>query len=275
MTSRTKPIFPFVLIITLVFSFILLFVQCIAGQRDSDISADRVEIPGEEKFVASDEVVIPWRDSGSGCEAGSAHPTPNCLILPNKVASSADILSLYNPDGTLWYRFSLSSKSSDYFYTNTEISFKPFSLIGAFEKYPDGIVLRMIGESEHWYEVEVNEKNRATKFILKSDPMWSKASWGFVFSWSRNVKIDQDQVKLRDKPNGEVIKETADAHFGSFEFEKLDGDWMYVGGIGDIKLPYKRYYGWIRWRNGREILVGSVLNRYKIPETTSVETRNQ
>jgi hypothetical protein len=185
------------------------------------------------------------------------------------VEDRSDILSLYNPDGTLWFRFSVSSKSPDYFYTNTEMDFKPFSLIGAFEKYPDGLVLRLVGESKHWYEVEINEKTRATKFISKSDPMWSRATWDFLFSWSRNIKINQNQVKLRDKPNGEVIKETADAYFGSFWFEKLDGDWMYISGIGSIKFPYETRHGWIRWRKGRDILVGSILNQNKIPEVTA------
>ena len=254
----------FLLFATLALSVILTSVsQIITAQEVA--TDDPIQPPGQEAFVASDSVAIPWRVSDMGCRTGTVYPTQNCRLINNAEFDKADILTLYNLDGTQWYRFSLSSKSPDYFHTNTKMHFKPFALWG-FQDYPHALVLRLIGESDHWYEVEVNEKTRATKYILKSDPMWVKTTWSFLFGWSYNVVVDQNRIKLLDKPDGEVIKETADAFFNKLKFVKLDGDWMYVGGIGSAKWPFTRRYGWIRWRKGRDILVGSRLNGDKIPE---------
>jgi len=80
------------------------------GQEPA-VDPNTIKIPEQEKFVETDEVVVPWRNSGDGCDAESAHPTQNCKVLSNREYDKADTLILYNPDGTLWYRFSVSSKS--------------------------------------------------------------------------------------------------------------------------------------------------------------------
>jgi len=227
-------------------------------------TVNSVPPPSQEQFVVSDNVAIPWRVSDMGCRTGTVYPSQNCRLISNVEFDRADILTIYNLDGTLWYRFSLSSKSPDYFHTK-KMDFEPFASWGI-KGYPFALALRLVGESAHWYLVEINEKTRATKFILKSDPMWFKTTWSFLFSWSFNVVVDQNCIKLLDKPNGEVIKETADAYFTKLKFVKLDGDWMYVGGIGSANWPFTRRYGWIRWRKGRNVLVGSGLNGDKIPE---------
>lgn len=117
----------------------------------------------------------------------------------------------------------------------------------------------MVGESPHWYEVEVNEETRATKFVLKSDPMWAKTKWSYWLAKIRFFKFGDSEPPLRDKPNGEVIEESANLRFYSLKFLKADGDWAYVEGYKS-----KTYRGWIRWRKGRDMLVKDSFNLFNV-----------
>lgn len=108
----------------------------------------------------------------------------------------------------------------------------------------------MVGESTNWYEVEVNEKTRATKFVLKNDPMWAKTTWSYLLAAMRLFRFEKNEQQLRDKPGGNIIKESADLRFYSFKFIKTEGDWAFVEGY-----KTKTYQGWIRWREGRNMLV--------------------
>jgi hypothetical protein len=253
------------LIIMITFFFFLVSGTLLQGQYVDASNRDAVKPPDKEKFVESTEVVIPWRSSDRGCDASAAHPTPDCPIITVDVYKRSDMLTLYNSDGTLWYRFSISPESQDYFLDNTKMAFKPFAPRNTKDILIETVVLRLVGESGHWYKVEVNEKTQDTKFILKSDPMWTKTTWSFLFNWSYSLIVDQHRGSLCDKPDGEVIKEYTDLVYDRLKFMKLHGDWVYVEGIRNIEA--KTYYGWIRWRKGRDILVGSILNRYKVPET--------
>jgi hypothetical protein len=253
------------LITTFVLSVIL--VSNGRARAQEAASNDPLQPPQQEKFVATDALAIPWRDGNWGCEYGSAVPTPDCPAAAGVAYPSSDILALYNQDGTLWYRFSVERRSP-IFWKDNKMGFMPFASHFL-------LALRLVGESPHWYEVEVNEKNRATKYILKSESrMWSKVTWGFAFSASYSVKINQDRVKLLDKPEGEVNKEVADKKFVLLKFAKLDGDWMYLEAHRNVGLTRVIDHGWIRWRNGRDILVGSVLNDDKVPEPTSDQAEN-
>lgn len=242
------------------------------GQNAVTETRDKTEIPAREKFAVSHEVVIPWRDSDNGCDGvRSAVKWPDCPELDGTERNLRSTLTLYNEDGTLWYRFSIlwtNDGAPDF--VGKDVDFYPLAPKKRTEGLASYVVLRLVGESAHWYEVEVNEQTRATKFILKSDPNWTKASWGFLFNWSRRIYVDQDRVKLRDKPGGEVIKEYQNFHYDALIFRKIDGDWIYVEGIRNYFTP-NLYYGWIRWRKGRDILVGSILNNNKIPETGKEE----
>lgn len=267
MISSIRKTRGFLLAATLAVLTILLSGDLMVVGAQETVTDDPVQPPEQEKFVATDALAIPWRDGNIGCEYGSAVPTLDCPPAAGTAYPTSDVLVLYNGDGTLWYRFSVDWRSP-IFWKDNKIGFVPFTNHFLF-------ALRLVGESPHWYEVEVNEETGATKYILKSEPrMWSKVTWSFAFSASFSVKIDQDRVKLRDKPDGKVVKETADKKFVLLKFVKLDGDWMYLDARRNVGWTQVAYHGWVRWRKGRDILVGSLLNRYKIPEPASDETKN-
>jgi hypothetical protein len=129
------------------------------------------------------------------------------------------------------------------------------------EEWPSNVVLRLSGESPSWYEVEVNENTRATKFVLKKDPMWAKVTWYHWFVHDTRIYIDNERTKLYDKPNGDIIEDTANYNFTTLNVMKVDGDWALARGF----IGVKQYLGWIRWRQGRKLLVGCIFNNSKIP----------
>ena len=219
--------------------------------------------PRAERFAETDAVAIPQRDYDLTCNAASAHPRKDCPIKESasmRNYTKSHVLSLYGGDGELWYEFDLLTSSPAYFANNKERRLRPLGDGGGYS-----VFLRMVRESRGWYEVVANERTGATAFIRRDDPLWRKATWSEVFDWSRNVAVDQAAVKLRDAPDGKVIAEYEDVHYNRLKFIKLDGDWMYVEGIRTI--PRALYYGWIRWREGRNILVCSVINNKLAPIT--------
>jgi len=123
------------------------------------------------------------------------------------------------------------------------------------EGAPATLVLRLRAESPDWYEVEVNEKTRETKFAPRGAyRMWTKVPGSFWLYKSVHLKIGGKEIKLLDAPNGKIIADASEINFDWVRFVRSEGDWAlveeYVGG--------HKYSGWIRWRNGREILVGQL-----------------
>jgi hypothetical protein len=228
------------------------------SQNRSDLKIDSVSPPAEEKFQASADLVSPWRSSGCNPLADKEFRELNCYQVSDADWRKSDVLTLYNADGTIWYRFSLTYDSAIHFLKNTKSGFLPFST-----PYADDhiVLLRMVSESSNWYEVEVNEKTRATKFVSKNDAMWATTKWSYWIFESLFLKFGDTQ-KLLDKPDGEVIKESSDFIFDKVKVLKVEGDWAYVRNVAQPK----EYYGWIRWRKGRNILVGCLYNDNKVPE---------
>ncbi len=63
-------------------------------------------------------------------------------------------------------------KAPSYFMKAEIKDFIPFSTDVRYG--PLGVILRMVGESPIWYEVEINENTRATKFARRNDKAWSR-----------------------------------------------------------------------------------------------------
>ena len=136
--------------------------------------------PEKEKFTENTDLLTPWIDTF--CD-NLNHDIPDCN-------ASTDIgmynrVSLHNADGSLWYRFSVVPREPDSFIGSGDVraikkvGFVPFKTNewnhrGA----PARLILRITGESPNWYEVEINEQTRETKFAPKYYPhMWAKTSW--------------------------------------------------------------------------------------------------
>lgn len=190
------------------------------------------------------------------------------MVVKEKGYIAAHRLSIYDSDGGLWYQFSLDYDEPDYFKRKEKQGFKPFSTVGS--EAPYIVVLRLSAESPNWYQVEVNEGTRDTKFIAKADPMWGRTKWTTWLNRSFNLHPDLRVNKLRESPGGKVIQEFAELKYTRMMFVKAEGDWALVDGNVHFKGSYK---GWIRWRRGREILVGWVLNDDKIPEYDSISDK--
>lgn len=234
--------------------------------QDAGNANDPIAAPRDEKFVEAKDLIVPWRsDSCNKDMVGHDGREANCSDVKYEQYVSSHRVDLYDSDGSVWFRFSLSPREPDYFLDNAKIAFKPFGTSPG--RWPDMVALRMTRESPNWYEVEVNEDTRATKYVLKSDPLWSRTTWEIWLSRSYNLWPDLKINKLRDKPNGKVIEEWADLTYNRLTFVKAEGDWALVDGNVGFRGSYK---GWIRWRKGRDILVGWIFNDKKPPENKEV-----
>lgn len=261
--------------------YLLMFgvgLTCSFAQQPDEGNKEKPQPPRAEKFAASDSLVMSWRSFWQTCAAGFVpNPQPDCPPTPRgDVFNASHLLTLYKMDGAVWHGFSVDPKNEAYFMTAFHEVLKPLGPSGypmpaGYFHYPDLIFLRIVRESSHWYEVEVNEESHETQYVLKSDRLWAKTDWFGVFNMSFNVVVDQTKVKLRYKPNGDVIERCADSTFARMNFAGLDGDWMQIrAGSSDTG---KSCNGWIRWRDGREILVGSILNGMRIPNAQASENK--
>jgi hypothetical protein len=242
----------------------------VTSAQNLNAPTNELLLPSKEKFREATDLTTPWRSSG--CRVFPEFQEANCYQVTVKEYRSSDILTLYNEDGSVWYRFSLTFQSPEYFLRNTKKGFLPFSTDHGF--LPEGtmefgklfppqiVILRMVRESQNWYEVEINEETKATKFILKSDPMWAITTWSYWLYEGVNFTIDSKKLQIRDKPKGKVIEETTNLDLEKVKFLKADGDWAYVQASKNQTI----YRGWIQWRDGRNILVGNIFNHYKIPQ---------
>jgi hypothetical protein len=234
-------------ILSLTFGLILLLILSMESSMAQETgSSNKLKPPNGESFEGRDDVLAPARDAA--CPGTGSIMVKNCPVWHNTIYIQAHRLTLYNGDGEEWSRFSLKGDEPDYFEKMKELA----PLGKSPQRWPNLIVLRLVGESEHWYKVEINEKTRETKYALKSDPLWAKTSWYTWLNASFNLYPDYSKNKLRDKPGGEVIKEYADMKFITYRFLEQDGEWVKVDCMDG---EYNHYKGWIRWREGRNIIV--------------------
>jgi hypothetical protein len=254
------------------FSLVVLALLFIIGVgavviAQTDERAGHVDVvPASEQFKPVDELISPWRETGCSHYKAFQESWKKdniCARISGVEKRDAHRLSIYNPDGSMWYSYSLNAFENDYYLKTPKKEFVPFasnpSLI------LDFTVLRMRGESDHWYEVEVNENTKAIKYILKDDPMWAKTSWEFwllrgdEYKTHSYLTVDEDRPMLLDKPYGVPIEKSGEFNVNVLFFKKMEGDWAYV----NLKQGKTSIFGWMRWRQGREILVGCALNQFR------------
>jgi len=257
--------------------FFSLFYAAVFGQITQKTAVSEVA-PKKEQFEDRSDLLIPWRDTI--CLPRPERVShPGCNFMTMEESLSAHRLSLYNGDGSLWYTFSLFRDESDYFYTVKKKDFVPFSTDesagyvpdrkgrllnpSAGKEEPRTVRLRMTGESENWYAVEVNEDTRMVKYAPKTAHMWSRVGWDFLFLEVGKAYIDSDTMKLVDRPEGKPIPISETLEFSQIFIYKIEGDWAYVEAFRNPES----YFGWVRWRSGRNILIGCVYNDFTVPST--------
>ncbi len=226
-------------------------------------TTERLNSPDKEKFTeVASGLMIPRLIRQQTCGVLTPNPEPPCReIISVKEQHEYSNVSLYNSDGSIWLELNIIPDDPQYFKVDLS-SFSPVFPNSKFKidtsKFYGLVVLRVVGESSDWYEVEINETTRQKKFILKNDPMWARVDWYDLFNMSVHIYIDPNSTTVLDAPNGKPIEcrfENLKRHI----FSRLDGEWMLVN-----KGP-TGCEGWIRWRNGKRMLVGSRLTDWKIP----------
>jgi hypothetical protein len=243
--------------------------QPVLGQSDSEtVVRIQSSAPSDEKFLPVSDLVATWRGCG---KMPDNRPEHGCDKLEySREFQRSWTFTLYEPDGAVWWRASTQSndqyreKGTNYFWTNKKKEFEPFAVDSKIHGF--GLVLRMAAESPNWYEVEVNERTRETKFVHKKDPAWSKTSWDFWMKYGVTMQLPENHEPLRDAPNGNTLEEGKSKKYTRVTFIKMDGDWAYVEGNEPLSSDADRLRGWIRWRKGRELLVGCFLNQRQAPD---------
>jgi len=232
---------------------IFLFGQSHALAQIIDNQKAEAPSPSAEEFTAADTMAVPWR--WTGCHL--LYPEPNCVKISNKEFQAADKVALYETDGSLWYSFSLDLKSPDYFLTQTKAEFSPFA---TYPRSPGAVFLPILAESRNWYEVEVNKKTHLKKYISKRDKSWVAAPWELWLKRRPGIKVDFRKTPLLKKPGGDRAEGDKFVGGDQVNYVKAEGEWAYIRFYLD-----KPYDGWIRWRKGREILIGCAYNNFEIP----------
>src|SRR5438045_1985324 len=105
--------------------FLLLFGVAYNLLAQDKVSSDsEILAPSEEKFSPVSDLLAPRRETG--CYRGNPmHKEPGCKVFPMRQFGAYDTLSLYDENGSLWYRFSLSFQKYDYFLKNRKNAFVP------------------------------------------------------------------------------------------------------------------------------------------------------
>jgi hypothetical protein len=205
----------------------------------------------DDGFVKTSGLIASGRASGTRPNGGSVdfnHP-------------KTEVMNIYDKDGQLWYQFSIWYDSPLFIDKNKKVGFAPFT------SYNSGLytfLLRLVAESPNWYEVEINEETRETKYILKKDQAFARRDFDdFIGGRAYLVKIDNRSTSLLDAPDGKKIDDYFPQQINDYGILEMKGDWIRVGLLEANKSREARKNGWVRWRNGRKILVGCYFNDWK------------
>lgn len=239
--------------------YVLIFVFCLGCFQITAQSSvienqdEKILPPSEEKFEDSSELISPWRSGG--CHPGTSLRQPGCYLVNVNQWQASHMMTIYNEDASIWFRFSIDRRDSDYFLQNMKKDFLPVATYP--HQSPSAVILRLVGESPHWYKVETNENTEETKFIFKNDPAWIKTPWSHWLLVIYKLRIGKD-ARLLDKPDGKPIEEIENLSPSIVYFLELQGDWAKV----ETGFYGKTFIGWIRWRKDREILVRDIFGTF-------------
>lgn len=237
------------------FCLILIFCFPVFGQKNA---IEGGASPSGETFRPASDLISPWVNSGCSHLNLDLRQKDCYLVTPQQWGDNR-YLTIYDSDGSVWYGFDLNDLREEVNAGNKiKKNFEPLVTF----IYQFNIVLRLVAESDNWYEVEINEKSRETKYISKNDPHWTKTKWEQWLSNIERLHPPPDPTPLLDKPDGKPIPESAGIDFWYYRTQKIEGDWVYVEGKEKSGPSEEKYFGWLRWRKGRDILLGCYFNNY-------------
>lgn len=246
-------------------ALILLMHISFTSQTKQEEKSGEIPHPSKEQFSPASGVVAPWRDSGC-LQPSRLEGRPGCYLVKADEFRKATEMQIFNGDGSIWYAFSLDLDSPRYWWKDSRRLLVPFSTLHP-KDYPDAVILLLVSESENWYEVEINNDTSEIKYIYKKDLLWKKTTWDQWLTDGFVLYLKKDHPSLLDAPNGKAIPKSSELRFERVQFVKRDGDWAYVRGLeltdGRVIHPE---YGWLRWKKGKELLVGCIFNGNNLPK---------
>ncbi len=209
--------------------------------------------PEAEEFSAASGIIIPRRNLYCLPPNESLYRRPDCeRENPVEERRVFNLLPIYLADGEVWFAVRVVMGDSDGHYPGKVKAFKPYS------EAPGNLLMRLTAESEHWYEVEVHEDTRDTRYVSKVEGHWVRTTFPTLFD-GQLIYIGRG-AKIFDAPHGKLIEEVA-FDYRSGRFRELNGDWMLLA------FPSHRpSSGWVKWQDGRQTVIGSIYNRWKIPD---------
>ena len=238
------------------FLFTLFFLTVNIFAQNNQANENQIPIPGSEVFKKTSGLITPGSYLGTTPNGGSwasNHP-------------ETETATIYNKDGSLWYRFSIYKSSPLFYSKNTKEGFSPFSL---FANSDCDFYLRLVAESPNWYEVEVNEQTQKTKYVARNDHFFEKITYEYYLNPGSYIHIDNKLMPLLNGINGEKIDDYIEEKNNEYHVIEIKGDWLRVRQNDGNKSETERISGWVRWRDGRKIFVGTHFNDWKIPESVS------
>lgn len=168
------------------------------------------------------------------------------------------MVNLYNSDGSIWYKFNLDKESPYYYGKNIKPEFKPFTPMEILEV----VSIRIKECSENWCGVIVNEKTQEIKFVQKQDKSlaWQSIEETILNLGSISYDLDKNSVFESPEKNPRKIENLGEYKIYPLEF---NGDWLKIK-ICRQGCNVNAETGWIKWKEGRKILVEYILNNPKL-----------
>ena len=174
------------------------------------------------------------------------------VIALSKDYGKRDFVQIYNPDGSLWYKFTYyyDDKDGQFPYQNKE--FHPFAF------HPDYflLALKCVAKVGDRYEVVVNEETGLTKYVRADDRTLALETWESHVLKVFSVEFDPiTNPLLKDRQGQRKIISPKDTFFHPV---KTSGDWLMVK--WEIKKRAKTEkesyaYGWIKWKAKEKLLI--------------------
>lgn len=160
---------------------------------------------------------------------------------------------ILNSDGTVWLNFNVlcqgeySSESCKK--VSEQLNIIQFGIVSPLLK------IRCISENDSLYEIVIHEDTPVKKFIRKDERL-TLETWDEYILSSSVLGYENDTNPLKKEINGDSFTESEMASVGIFKKHvEINGDWVKLYWDGKDRANAKEGYGWIRWKEGNEIIV--------------------
>ena len=173
------------------------------------------------------------------------------VITLNPDLEASDTIKIKNLDGSMWYRFSFLYDDSDGEYDFYNPEFNPL----LFNPDSYSLAMEVIDHvTANCYEIIVDNNSRLRKYIdIKNQPTLRFIPMNEYVLNAFSVSYDEATNPLLKSLKGKEKLNFEDSTNFLIRPLELSGDWLQVSRT-DLNTNEKTI-GWIKWRNGRKLLV--------------------